>query len=75
MLSPEEFLKKYTEDELAFLEAYEIVEFFLQSVDGGYVESIGHFAIPKHIPSFWIFDRLTELVCGYHIHIYSNAFM
>jgi hypothetical protein len=40
----------------------EIVQFYIQSVDGGYIQSIGHFVIPYDKPSTWIEDKLQMLV-------------
>ncbi len=45
----------------------EIVQFHAQSVDGGYVEAIGHFVIPYGKPVAWIVGRLKELVEVYSI--------
>jgi hypothetical protein len=58
---------------LAILEMYclnverEIVQFYIQSVDGGYVKPIGHFVILYGKLSTWIENKLQMLVSMYGV--------
>lgn len=56
-----------TDEEIALNCGEEIVQFFLQSVDGGYTEPIGHWVKPYGAKELWVKQRLQELV-----NIYSN---
>lgn len=63
-LTSEEFVTA-SDEKLQLNHGKEIVQFFMQHIDGGYVEPIGHFVLPHGKPSTWIIDRLKELVAIY----------
>ena len=60
--TPEEFLNQLDE-ETVLQEANEVVQFYLQSIDGGYVEPVGHFAQPTGVSTAWILHILKYIVC------------
>lgn len=60
----EEFLKASDED-LLLNHGREVVQFFLQHVDGGYVEAVGHWVMPHGKSEMWIADRLKQLITVY----------
>jgi hypothetical protein len=64
--SPLEFLGSST-DNINSNSGREMVQFFIQSVQGGYQSKIGHWIRPQGSTNQWIIDKLKELVKTYQI--------
>ncbi len=60
----EEFLT-VPDEECILNIGHEIVQFYLQSIDGGYTEPIGHYVRPEGSPKSWTADKLQVLVSTY----------
>ncbi len=63
--SPEEFLAASDDDCVMGL-GKEVIQFYLQNIDSGYFEPIGHIAKADGTPKYWIHDKLQELVTMYN---------
>ena len=60
--TPQEFLDE-PDEETVLQEANEVVQFYLQSMDGGHVEPVAQFAKPTGVSTAWIIHILKHLVC------------
>jgi hypothetical protein len=56
---------KLSKEQVLLNSGREILQFYLQSLDGGYVEPIAHIVIPYGKPAFFVLDFLKKLVDSY----------